>query len=83
MLHSQVGCPLIVLQTSHEIGCPRIESGRVGFPFRKCSVNASPDDLRQGNAFSICDSPETTRLFFAKLDLCSDHDEIECKHSMM
>ncbi len=83
MLHSQVGCALIVLEASHDIGCPRIKSGRIGFPFRECSVNASPDDLRQGNAFSTCDSSETTRLFFAKLDLCSYHDESECNHSMM
>ncbi len=73
MLHSQVGCALIVLEASHEIGCPRIESGRIGFPFRKRSVNASADDFRQGNAFPFCESSQAARLFLVKLDLCPYH----------
>lgn len=60
MRHSQVACALSILETSHETRGPRIEVHRIGSLFGERGVNASSNDLCQGDAFPPCDSSQTT-----------------------
>jgi len=83
VLHSQVACALSVLEASHETRSPRIEARRIGSLFSECGINASSNDLRQGDAFPPRNSSQATCLLFTKLDLCPYHPEHEFKHIMM